>query len=645
MKLPHQVQEYLAIAIVVALFVTMQVRRNTPTDLLFAAALGLFVVLGITPVEIAWSGFANTAVIAIAGLLVVSAAMRNTGALDLLGRRLLGRASTQQAALGRLSSVIVPGSAFLLNTAIVSMLVPVVISWCRRHQISPSKLLLPVSYMAILGGTCTLVGTSTNFVVNENLSKVHTAAKELAEATPTGVGPASVGNRLRNVDPDWLIKHHDSLKPMGLFEISWVGVPCAIGGGLLLVFFFRRFLPNRVEMLESLEDQRREYLVEMTVTVGCNLIGKTVEEGGLRNLPGLFLIEIDRDGEVLAPVSPRDKIHLNDRLVFTGVVATIVDLEKIPGLIPAADINYEIAPEKADSRTLVEVVLSPSSPLVDSTIRQANFRQLYGAAVVAVHRNGERLPSKIGDIQLSPGDTLLLQTGQSFIRTFRNRPDFYLISGVEDSKNRRHDKLWLSCLITASLILWLLLQPVLGQLGAAKPLLAPEVAIFCAALALILTRCLSIADARRSIDLQMLITIGAAMGIGAGFAESGAADSIAEYVLNWTQQSELLTLVAVFVITLCLTEMISNVAVAVIMFYISIAMSHQMAVDPRPLIIAVTMAASLSFVSPIGYQTNLMVMGPGGYRPPDYIRAGLPLSIVVGAIAITAIYYQWSFSI
>lgn len=642
MKLPQQVQEYLAIAIVVALFVTMQVRRNTPTDLLFAAALGLFVILGITPLDIAWSGFANTAVIAIAGLLVVSAAMRNTGALDLLGRRLLGRASTQQAALGRLSSVIVPASAFLLNTAIVSMLVPVVISWCRRHQISPSKLLLPVSYMAILGGTCTLVGTSTNFVVNENLSKVHIAAEQLAAAN-TGTAPAAVGNRLGNVDHAWLIKFQESLQPMGLFEISWVGVPCALGGGLLLVFFFRRFLPNRTELLESLEDQRREYLVEMTVTVGCNLIGKTVEEGGLRNLPGLFLIEIDRDGEVLSPVSPRDKIHLNDRLVFTGVVATIVDLEKIPGLIPAADINYEIAPEKADSRTLVEVVLSPSSPLVDSTIRQANFRQLYGAAVVAVHRNGERLPSKIGDIQLSPGDTLLLQTGQSFIRTFRNRPDFYLISGVEDSKNRRHDKLWLSCLITAGLILWLLLQPILGYLGAAKPLLAPEVAIFCAALTLILTRCLSIADARRSIDLQMLITIGAAMGIGAGFAESGAADSIAHYVLNLTQTSELLTLVAVFVITLCLTEMISNVAVAVIMFNIAIAMSCQMDVDPRPLIIAVTMAASLSFVSPIGYQTNLMVMGPGGYRPTDYIRAGLPLSIVVSAIAITAIYFQWHF--
>lgn len=642
MKLPQQVQEYLAIAIVVALFVTMQVRRNTPTDLLFAAALGLFVILGITPLDIAWSGFANTAVIAIAGLLVVSAAMRNTGALDLLGRRLLGRASTQQAALGRLSSVIVPASAFLLNTAIVSMLVPVVISWCRRHQISPSKLLLPVSYMAILGGTCTLVGTSTNFVVNENLSKVHIAAEQLAAAN-TGAAPAAVGNRLGNVDHAWLIKFQESLQPMGLFEISWVGVPCALGGGLLLVFFFRRFLPNRTELLESLEDQRREYLVEMTVTVGCNLIGKTVEEGGLRNLPGLFLIEIDRDGEVLSPVSPRDKIHLNDRLVFTGVVATIVDLEKIPGLIPAADINYEIAPEKADSRTLVEVVLSPSSPLVDSTIRQANFRQLYGAAVVAVHRNGERLPSKIGDIQLSPGDTLLLQTGQSFIRTFRNRPDFYLISGVEDSKNRRHDKLWLSCLITAGLILWLLLQPVLGYLGAARPLLAPEVAIFCAALTLILTRCLSIADARRSIDLQMLITIGAAMGIGAGFAESGAADSIAHYVLNLTQTSELLTLVAVFVITLCLTEMISNVAVAVIMFNIAIAMSCQMDVDPRPLIIAVTMAASLSFVSPIGYQTNLMVMGPGGYRPTDYIRAGLPLSIVVSAIAISAIYFQWHF--
>ncbi|GAB5405504.1 MAG: SLC13 family permease [Aureliella sp.] len=639
--MPQYLQELTAIGVVILLFITMQVRRNTPTDILFASALGLFVVLGITPVDVAWSGFANKAVIAIGGLLVVSTAMRNTGALDMLGRQLLGKANNQQSALGRLATVLLPASAFLLNTAIVSMLVPVVISWCRRHHVSPSKLLLPISYMAILGGTCTLVGTSTNFVVNQHLAKVHRNATEIA--TNDAVGTSISDGGIAQIDRTWLAAKADSLKPMGLFEISWVGVPCAVCGGLLLIFFFRRFLPDRAELLESLEDQRREYLVEMTVSQGCSLIDKTVEEGGLRNLPGLFLIEIDRDGKMIAPVSPGDTIQLNDRLVFTGVVATIVDLEKIPGLIPAADINYEIAPDKTDSRTLVEVVLSPSSPLVGNTIRQANFRQHYSAAVVAVHRNGERLPTKIGDIELAPGDTLLLQTSASFVRTFRNRPDFYLISGVEDGKSLRHDKLLLSCVITGLLIVWLLLQPAIERLGYSGPLVAPEVAIFCAAIGLILTRCLSVADARRSIDLPMLVTIGAAMGIGQGFAESGAADTIAGLVLALTQSSHLLTLAAVFLVTMCLTEMISNIAVAVIMFYIALAMASQMNVDPRPLVIAVTMAASLSFVSPIGYQTNLMVMGPGGYRPRDYLYAGLPLSIVVSIVAITAIYFQWQF--
>ncbi|HBE72304.1 MAG TPA: SLC13 family permease [Planctomycetaceae bacterium] len=641
-------QEIFAFLIVGAIFLTMQFRRVS-TDVLFCGALGLFVLLGITPLELAWDGFANQAVIAIAGLLVVTNALRNTGALDFAGRWILGTARGEQSALNRLSSVVVPASAFLLNTAIVAMLVPVILSWCRRHQITASRLLLPISYLAILGGTCTLVGTSTNFVVNENLTKVYTAAGRL-ETTPEvddvdANRPAleQENKRLAGVDSEWLVRHRDSLQPMGLFEISGVGIPCAVIGGLLLIFCFRRFLPDRTELLESLEERRREYLVEMTVTSSCNLIDKTVEEGGLRNLPGLFLIEIDRDGQVIAPVAPRDQIRENDRLVFTGVVSTIVDLEKIPGLIPAADINYEIAPQKADQRTLVEVVLSPSSPLVGNTIRQANFRQLYNAAVVAVHRNGQRLPSKIGDIVLAAGDTLLLQSSDDFVRNFRNRHDFYLISGVEDGRGRRDDKMVLACLITAGLVLWLLAQPMLKQFGWVASWHAPEVAIFCAAIGIIVTRCTTVADARRSIDLRMLLTIGAAIGIGTGFASCGAADRVASVISMLTLGSPVLTLVIVFGTTMLLTEMISNAAVAVMMFYIALSLAARMDVDPRPLIMAVTMAASLSFISPIGYQTNLMVMGPGGYRPRDYLRAGLPMSLVVGLVAIVAIYLQWTF--
>ena len=336
-------------------------------------------------------------------------------------------------------------------------------------------------------------------------------------------------------------------------------------------------------------------------------------------------------------------IQENDRLVFTGVVATIVDLEKIPGLIPAADFNYEINPVKAASRSLVEVVLSPSSPLVGSTIRQANFRQLYSAAVVAVHRNGERLPNKIGDIELMPGDTLLLQTQHGFVKSFRNRPDFYLVSGVEDSVGRRHDKLVLASLITLGLILWLFLMPWLKALGFPAAFQSPETAIFVAALGLIVTRCLSVSEARGAIDLPLLLTIGAAIGVGRAISDSGASAIVAETVVSYVGTNPYVGLAALFILTVIFTEMLSNVAVAAMMFYIALSLAHTLGVNPRPFIMAITVAASLSFVSPIGYQTNLMVMGPGGYRPVDYLRAGLPLSITVGALAIFLLPRIWPF--
>ncbi len=586
----------------------------------------------------AWGGFANEAIIAIGGLLIVAAALRNTGALDIFGAKLLGNVKNERSGLFRLSCVVIPASAFLLNTAIVAMLLPVVIGWCRRLHISPSRVLLPISYLAILGGTCTLVGTSTNLVINQSLSDLKS---DIAELPSSDLWPAERADYY-----SWLADNADAVRPMWLFEITAVGLPCALGGVLLILLTYKKLLPERAELLDSLEDQRREYLVEMTVSANCPLIGKSVEEGGLRSLPGLFLIEIDRDGEVIGPVSPRDRIQQNDRLVFAGVVATIVDLEKIPGLIPAADINYEISPAKADARSLAEVVLSPSSPLVGLTIRQANFRQLYGAAVVAVHRNGERLPRKIGDIELSPGDTLLLQTGHGFVRSFRNRPDFYLVSGVEDSSSRRHDKLIPSLLITVGLVIWLLLQPWLAGFALPEAFCSPPAAIFVAALILVATRCVSPAEARRAIDLPMLITIGAAIGIGIGFAECGAAESVAGLISNVigsSGQSCYIALAGLFVATILLTEMISNIAVAQMMFYIAVSLASRFDVSPRPFIIAITLAASLSFISPIGYQTNLMVMGPGGYRPRDYLKAGLPLSIMVTVVAVTLIPMVWSF--
>lgn len=643
------IQIFIALATVIAAFVVMQWRRRTPpTEILFCLALGLFVVTGVISPNRAWSGFADKSVIAIGGLLVISTALRTSGVLDRIGQKLLGSAERENQALARTSGILIAGSAFLLNTAIVAMLMPLVINWCRRHSISPSRLLLPISYLAILGGTCTLVGTSTNLVVNTKLEELTSVVQQAdsPQASP------EVKAQLEHFQPEWLEKHASQFRRMNLFDITPVGVPCAIAGAILILLAGKWLLPNRTELVDSLGERRREYLVEMMVTSECVLIGKTVEDGGLRNLPGLYLIEIDREGEVIGPVDPHTRILENDRLVFTGVVSTIVDLKKIPGLIPAADINYEITTEgPSRGRSLAEVVLSLSSPVVGMTIRKANFRQLYGAAVVAVHRNGERLPTKIGDIQLMAGDTLLLQTQGSFLRAFRNRPDFYMVTGVNSGENRRHDKLTMAAGIAGCLIAWLMLTPFLPQLleplyGAAdipEMFTSPTAAIFVAALAMIYTRCISVADARASLDLPLLLTIGAAIGVGNALYDSQAADFLADTLVGLVGSNPFASLVAVFIITVCLTEMISNVAVAAVMVYVAISLASNLDVSPRPFIMAVTMAASLSFISPIGYQTNLMVMGPGGYRPRDYLRAGLPLSILVAVVALVLIPRIWSF--
>lgn len=635
----ESVKILIALSTIVVVFLTVMLRRSVPTEIVFSVALGLFVVCGIIQPNDAWLGYADRAVIAIGGLLIVSAALRTSGVLDQIGRKLLGTVETESRALTRLSAVLVTGSAFLLNTAIVAMLMPLVINWCRRRNIAPSRLLLPISYLAILGGTCTLVGTSTNFVVNGSLYDLRHEISDTGE---------SLG-----YDPQWLAKYDQQLLPMEMTDISWLGIPCAVAGAVLLILLSKQLLPDRSEMLDTLEERRREYLVEMTVATGCPLVGKTVEEGGLRHLPGLFLIEIDRSGEVIGPVAPSDRVLENDRLVFAGVVATIVDLEKIPGLIPAADINYEIAPEKSAGRSLVEVVLSPSSPLVGSSIRTANFRQHYGAAVVAVHRNGERLPTKIGDIELRAGDTLLLQTQPGFVRSFRNRPDFYLVSGVEDGDSRRHEKLVLAALIAVVLIAWLfcipalptLLEPIYGAESIPAFFTSPESAIFIAALCMLCTGCLSVSDARRAIDWPMLLTVGAAIGIGRAMHACNADSFLAQFLVSSVGGTPYLALIAIFIATICLTEMISNVAVAAMMVTVAIGVAHGLDVSPRPFIMGVTLAASFSFVSPIGYQTNLMVMGPGGYRPSDYLRAGLPLSLCVTVIALVLIPIVWPFEI
>lgn len=628
---------WIAIAVTVAVFVGLQVRRGAAVDLLFLGGLVIVAALGVISVPEALAGFANPAVLAIGGLLAVAAGLRCTGVLDWIGYKLLGTARTEGAALWRLALALIASSAFVLNTALVAMMTPVVIDWCRRRNISPSRMLLPVSYFAILGGVCTLIGTSTTLVINGLL--------EAEQQHQTSI----VAQLREEQPPGWQaeLQHREAFAPqvdrMRLFDIGAIGLPCALVGGAVLLLLGPKLLPNRTDLIEQLDEQRREYLVEMMVMPDCRLIGQSIEAAGLRHLPGLYLIEIDRDGNIMTPVTPTDVVRAGDRLIFTGVVSTIVDLEKIPGLVPAADTAYEFHPDARQSRHLTEVVLSRTSPLVGRTVKDANFRQLYGAAVVAVHRNGIRLTNKIGNIALAPGDTLLLQTRTEFVPRYRNHRDFYLISSVEGTAPRRHDRAPLAGALMLGLILWLSVTSLLGDAGPLAALASPPIAVLAVVVAMVVTRCLPPAEARGAIDLQVLVTIAAALGLGLALDRSGAAQRIAEQLVWAAQGNPYVLLIVVYLVAMLFTEMITNVAVATMLFPIAVAVAWEGGYSPRPFVMAIALAASLSFITPIGYQTNLMVMGPGGYRPRDYLKVGLPVALVVALTAIVLIPRMWPF--
>jgi di/tricarboxylate transporter len=590
---------WLTLAIVLAIFVALA-RNWAPPDMLFLAGVSLLALFNVITPQEAFAGFANEGMLTVAVLFVVAEGLRETGVLDVVGQRVLGAARSERGAMGRLAAIVIPSSAFLNNTPIVAMFMPIVVDWCRRNRISPSKLLIPLSYLAILGGTCTLIGTSTNLVVH--------------------------GLMRQSADPR-------ISQGMSLFEIGKVGLPYAIVGVVYLLLFGRRLLPERKELLEQLGESRREYLAEMLVQPDCRLIGKSVLAAGLRNLPGLFLIEIDRQGEIITPVAPNEVIETNDKLVFTGVVSSVVDLQRVTGLVPVADPAYEASPARQLSRRMCEAVISADSPLIGKTIRDADFRATYGAAVVAVHRGGARVQQKVGDIRLEPGDTLLLQTQPHFVRAHHNDPAFYLVSDLDHWRPVRHHRAWIALALFAVLI-------VLMTTNAIPIVVA---AMLIAAL-MIAFGCLSAGDARRSIELQVLVTIACAFGIGAALQKSGAAEAIAGALVNTTAQLGLGSIAALaltYLLASILTELITNNAVAAVLFPVAVETAALSDAEPRPFLIALTMAASASLMTPIGYQTNMMVYGPGGYRFTDYIRIGLPLHLTLWCVATLLIPFFW----
>jgi len=592
-------------ALGVTALVVIGLARNLAADALLWGAVVACGLAGILSLEEMFVGFTNSGMLTIAALYVVAAGVRETGALDLVARKFLRGIRTRRALMVRMGMVVPVLSAFLNNTPVVAMLIPMLNRWSAKHRVSPSKLLIPVSFMSILGGMTTLIGTSTNLVVHGMMADAAAARPDLAQ----------------------------SLRPMALFEIGAVGIPCALLGVLYLIFFSRRLLPERTDMLEEIGASPREYIVEMRVADDCQFVGMHVEEAGLRHMHGLYLHEIVRGSDIIAPVQPDHVILAGDVLSFSGVVSTIVDLERLPGLIPVADPGYEHQLSVKREHMLTEAVVSPTAPIIGRSIIESNFRALYNAAVVAVHRGGTRLSGRVGDVVLRSGDTLLLQTGPHFADAHRNNRDFFLVSGIEDSQPPRYERAALSLVLLGIMIVLLTTQAIPTVLAA-----------FLIAGAMIVGRCISVASARQALELQTLFVIAGAIALGLALLNSGAVHAIAHSTVStvgqWGPYAVLATLA---VLTMLFTEIVTNTAAAALMFPLGVATALDLGVDPRPFVMVVALIASASFLTPIGYQTNLMVYGPGGYRFTDFTRVGFPLSVLLLLAATLLAPVVWPF--
>lgn len=562
-------------------------------DLVLMAALAVLLISGVLTPEQALVGFSNPGVITVAALYVVAAGLKETGAVQWIARHLLGHPPSQRSALLRL--VLPTGllSGFMNNTAVVAMFIPAVQGWAQRLGIPASKLLLPLSYAAILGGTCTLIGTSTNLVVD-------------------GMLQSTQGIQL------------------GLFELAWVGVPLLLVGTVYLVIFADRLLPDRGDVNEALS-QVREYGVEMEVVPGGPLVGKTIAEAGLRALAYGYLTEIDRQGRLITAVEPDRTLQEKDRLYFVGAPECASELRRIQGLKPTAGSIHKL--EVANhQRCLVEVVLGPEFPALGKSIRDSRFRTRFNAVILSLSREGRRVPGKLGDLTFRMGDTLLLEASHQFVEQYRFRRDFLLVSALNDSTPPDFHRAPRALAILAVMVLL-----------SATGLLPILQAAFLAAGGMILSGALTASRARRSLDLPVLVVIAASFALGNAMAVTGAAQWLAGNIADLGVAAPWLALALVYLATVLFTEAITNNAAAVLMFPVAAALAHELQVSVLPFAVAVMFAASASFVTPLGYQTNLMVYGPGRYRFLDYMRLGSPLSVLSGVVCVVLIPYVWPF--
>jgi di/tricarboxylate transporter len=584
-------EAWLTALVVVLILVGLIFEIASPAVLTFSGVVVLLL-LGVIDAEQALSGFSNPAPFTVAALFVVAKAISKTGAIRPLTQSIMGTTGSVRRPMLRMLAPTTVASAFMNNIPLVAMMIPEVSAWSRKRGTDPARFLLPLSYGAIFGGVLTLIGTSTNLVVAGQMDD-------------------------------------RGMEPFGFFELGQIGLPIAALGVVTLVAFSPRLLRRVRSPSATFAEGSRDFSIDMTVTPGGPLDGSDVESGGLRHLTGVFLAYVDRGDTVVAPARPNTVLHGGDLLRFVGRIDQVLDLQAIKGLEHAhQDSIRELSVPGASYFT---VAIGYDSPLVGQSLRESGFRSRYQAAVIAIHRAGVRLDVKLGDVVLRPGDALILLTDPEFSSRWAHRSDFLLISGLGGEIEPVAPGRWRTLVILATMV-------VVAATGI-LPILQASLA---AAVLTVVLRILTPGEARQALDFNVLIVIAAAFGLAIAVETSGLAGVISDGLLSSLGGlGEIGVLLGVVLATVALTELVTNNAAALLMFPIAVTSATAAGVDPRGMAVAVAIAASASFLTPLGYQTNTMVYGPGGYKVSDYMRVGLPITIivVVGVTALVPILY------
>ena len=583
--------------LVVGIVLIALVRSKKNTDLLiWAAVIAMTIVpyqdsegkiqTGILSIGEAFAALTNEGVIAIAALFIVAAGVKETGFLGALLEASFKRKKkvTERFKMFGTTSLI---SAFFNNTPLMAILVPTISQSSKKQGRSPSHILLPLSFAAILGGSCTLIGTNTNLMINA-----------------------------------WLIDTLDH-KGFGIFEITPIMLPGALLALVGLIYLSPKILPERLPVFRRLGNLS-EHTIEMLVGEESTMIGLTVEDAGLRGLENLYLIEIVRRGQVLAAVSANIAIESNDILCFVGAVSSTSELKKFDGLIEPDERIFDFS--ENGNRRFVEVVISTSSSLIGKSIKDSRFRTTFSAAILAVARNGAHLKGKIGNIVLREGDTLLLEARRNLPHEISGGKDFFIVSESKTTAPNFCANSFLSLGIVLGMI-------IVVTLGFTTLVTAAVVS----SVAMLIFKCCSLESARKAIDWQVIFTIAGTLALGKAMAASGLAGLISESFLIFVPQGEIYHLITFFLLSSVASNIISSKAGALFILPIAASTAELLGVSLLPFVFSIMVGSSMAVSSPLTYPSNLMVYGPGGYVFQDYLRLGLPITLITGTVGVIMI--------